>query len=143
MTFQSRVLPPLEPRQLADFGFARARDLAFDAIHTLWRRRQAEGMKQTHIVDAIGRDPGWVSRTFRGPGNWTLRTLGELVEALNGELEIIVHAKEDVPERLVNYSAYEGYHPAAPGAQIGGLQGGNQVIGTVPAGFSGRPLAAG
>lgn len=138
MISQSSALPPLQPRELADFGFARARDLAFDAIRSLWRRRQREGMKQTHIVAAIGRDPGWVSRNLRGPGNWTLRTIGELVEALNGELEILVHAKEDAPDQLVNYSAYSGYQSPPPGQEIRGLQGGGQVIG-LPAGFAGRP----
>ena len=139
MISQSNKLPPLQPRQLADFGFARARDLAFDAIHTLWRRRQGEGMRQTHIVEAIGRDPGWVSRNLRGPGNWTLRTIGELVEALNGEIEIIVHAKEDPPEHPANYSAYSGYQTPVASQAFAAIQGGSQVIGIIPAGFSGRP----
>jgi hypothetical protein len=99
-------------------------------------------MRQTHIVEAIERDPSWVSRTLRGPGNWTLRTLGELVEALNGELEIIVHAKEDRPERLANYSAYHGYQPFPQNSEIGGLVGANQIIGAFPAGFSGHPVSA-
>jgi hypothetical protein len=76
---------------------------------------------------------------LRGPGNWTLRTIGELVEALNGELEITVHAKEDPPERRTNYSAYSGYQIPSAGQMFAALEGGSQVIGSIPAGFSGRP----
>lgn len=124
--------PSLRPRDVTDCGFARARDIAFDAIQTLWRRRQGEGMRQMDIVTVIDRDAGWVSRNLRAPGNWTLRTIGELVEALNGELEIVVHAKEDPPERPANYSAYAGYEVPRHGHAIGALQGGGQIIGQVP-----------
>lgn len=94
MTLQS----DLTPSERADYGFARVRDVAFDAIIALWRRRKEEGMKQFDIAAAIGKDEGWVSRKLRGPGNWTLRVMGEFVEALNGEIEIKVHAMEDRPE---------------------------------------------
>jgi len=140
MTSHFSVLPAFQPRELADYGFARARDIAFDAIQALWRRRRSEGMKQTDIVAAIGRDAGWVSRNLRGPGNWTLRTIGELVEALNGELEIIVHANEDPPERLANYSAY-AEHDRHRNQEIAALKGGSQIIGQVPAGFAGGPAS--
>src|SRR5579864_6387916 len=125
MNSQSSALPPLAPRELANYGYARARDLAFDAIHALWRRRQQEGMRQLDVVRAIDRDRAWVSRNLRGPGNWTLRTIGELVEALNGELEIVVHAREDAPEKLSNYSAYAGYQ-LAPKLEISAVQGASQ-----------------
>ncbi|HVH74508.1 MAG TPA: hypothetical protein VM755_06295 [Stellaceae bacterium] len=133
------VLPAFQPRELADYGFARARDIAFDAIQVLWRRRRAEGMRQADIVAAIGRDAGWVSRNLRAPGNWTLRTIGELVEALNGELEIIVLPKEDAPEHPSNYHAYMGYELPHPHGTRG-VSGGSQFIGTIPAGFSGMPV---
>jgi hypothetical protein len=139
MISQSSSLPALRPRELADYGFARARDLAFDAIQTLWRRRQSQGMRQIDIVTKIGRDAGWVSRNMRAPGNWTLRTIGELVEALDGELEIVVHAKEDPLERLANFSAYAGYEMSHD-RPITAAQGASQVLGQVPAGFSGSPV---
>jgi hypothetical protein len=142
MISQSSALPPLAPRELANYGFARVRDLAFDAIHALWRRRQEEGMKQLDIVRALSRDPAWVSRNLRGPGNWTLRTIGELVEALNGEIEIVIHAKEEVPERPSNYSAYFGYQVPPTRSEIGALEGARQVLGSIPAGFSGQPATS-
>lgn len=100
---------PLAARDLADFGFARVRDLAFDAVQRLWRRRQAEGMSQKHVADVLQRDPAWVSRRLRAPGNWTLRTFGEFVQALDGEAEITVYALEDPPADPQNFDAYEGY----------------------------------
>ena len=79
---------------------------------TLWRRRRDEGWTQKQLADAIGRDRGWVSRNLRAPGNWTLHTAGELVQALNGDVDISVAALEDAPETPRNFDAYEGYLPA-------------------------------
>lgn len=105
--------PKTDAQNAADFGFARTRDLAFDAVQRLWRRRRDEGMKQIDIAKAIDRQPAWVNRSLRGPGNWTLRTLGELVQGLNGELEITVHGLEDAPTVRGNYHAYADYEPSA------------------------------
>jgi hypothetical protein len=99
----------LRSRERADYGFARVRDLAFDAVKLLWDRRRKDGMKQTDLANAIGRDPAWVSRSLRAPGNWTLRTIGELVEAMEGEVEIVVHANEDMAARGINFDAYTDY----------------------------------
>jgi len=93
MTSRSRE-PKSESQNRADYGFACARDVAFDAVQSLWRKRKAEGMKQTDIAKALGHHPAWVNRNLRGPGNWTLRTFGELVEAMNGEIEITVYGIE-------------------------------------------------
>jgi hypothetical protein len=68
-------------------------------------------MTQTDIANALGSDPGWVSRNLRGPGNWTLRTFGAFVEALNGEAQITIRALDDPPQTLSNYQAYVGYEP--------------------------------
>lgn len=125
----------ITPRERGDYGFARARDIAFDAVQTLWRRRRSEGMKQADIVKAIGRQPAWVSRNLRAPGNWTLRTIGELVEALGGEIEIVVHPLEEPPEKPRNYSAYAGYETQQPPPAA--LGGASQFVGkAVPAGMS-------
>ena len=94
-------------KERRDYTFARARDAAFDAIHRLWERRRNEGMTQKDIVLAIDRQPAWVSRSLRGPGNWTLRTISDLALALRGEIEIKVHALED--HELPNYHAYAEY----------------------------------
>ncbi len=127
MTFQSDVMK-MTPEERRDYGFARVRDIAFDAIQVLWRRRKAAGMKQTDIARAIRRHPTWVSRSLRAPGNWTLRTIGELAEALDGEVEIIVHAMEDPAPVRRNYSAYDEYDEARRRVPPAGTEGGGQVI---------------
>jgi hypothetical protein len=104
-------LVSLSPSERREFGFARVRDVAFDAVSSLWARRQNEGMTQLDIAAALGSDPGWVSRNLRGPGNWTLRTFGAFVEALNGEAQITIRALDDAPQILSNYHAYVGYEP--------------------------------
>jgi hypothetical protein len=96
-----------------DYGFARARDIAFDAVQSLWRRRKDSDMKQVDLAHAIARSPAWVNRSLRGPGNWTLRTLGELVQGMNGELEITVHGIEDALPIRPNFHAYADYEAAA------------------------------
>lgn len=107
MTF----LSDFRARDLGDFGAQRARDAAFDAVNSLWRRRKAEGLRQKELAARIGRDPGWVSASLSGPANWTMRTFGELVAGLGGEVEIVVHAIEDPPETPSNYDAYADYRP--------------------------------
>lgn len=110
MTSRSEAVPSAA-RELADFGFARVRDVAFDAVQKLWRRRQAEGLTQKEIAEALDRDPAWVSRRLKAPGNWTFRTFGELVQSLRGEAEITVFALEDPSTDLSNHDAYDDYIP--------------------------------
>jgi transcriptional regulator with XRE-family HTH domain len=90
-----------------DYGFARARDIAFDAVLELWRKRHSAGLTQADLANRLGKDAGWVSKRLRGPGNWTLRTLGELVEALDGELEINVSPLEEPSYPARNFDAYD------------------------------------
>lgn len=94
-----------EARRAREYGFARVRDIAFDAVMVLWRRREAEGVRQADLAEKMGKDPGQLSRILSGPGNWTLKTFGELVEALDGEAEIIVHPVE-LTNLSSNFDAY-------------------------------------
>jgi hypothetical protein len=97
----------LKGRDLENFGFSRVRDVAYDAVQELWRRRKAEGWNQVKLAGNLDRDTGWLSRRLRGPGNWTLRTFGALVQGLEGEVEIRVRAAEDLVS--ANFHAYAGY----------------------------------
>ena len=123
----------LTPRELEAFGFARTRDIAFNAVRDLWRRRRSHGMTQKDLAERIGRDPAWVSRKLQGPGNWTLRTIGTFVVALNGEIEIKIHDLEEPRKAFINYSgAYEEYGPPKgppPKAAEQNGSTGNQIIG--------------
>jgi transcriptional regulator with XRE-family HTH domain len=132
----------LAPRELEAFGFARARDVAFNAVRELWKRRRDQGMTQRDLAAKIGRDPAWISRKLQGPGNWTLRTIGAFVVALNGEIEIKIHDLDGASNHRMNYSgAYEEYpidNPPAGAARQDGNYG-NQFIGEP----SQRPLGLG
>jgi hypothetical protein len=105
MPSQSELID-LDPKERREYGFLRIRDAAFDAVSALWRRRQDEGMTQAGIAEAIGADPGWVSKNLRGPGNWTMKTFGAFVEALDGEAQITVRAAGDPLPLKSNWHAY-------------------------------------
>lgn len=102
-------LAPLEADEVGDYGLARVRDVAFDAVCHLWRRRKAEGMTNRDLAAKTGRDPATISRNLRAPGNWTFRTFGELIQGLNGNVRIIVDAVEDSVHDTSNYDAYDDY----------------------------------
>ena len=88
-----------------------SRDQTAEAVLSLWRRRRSQGKTQADLAKTLGRDEGWLSKNLRGPGNWTMKTFGELVEALDGDLEIIVHGVEDPLSDKTNFHAYAGYEP--------------------------------
>jgi transcriptional regulator with XRE-family HTH domain len=94
-------MSPIERRKL---GCARAQHAIFDAVYALWEEREAEGLTQQELADFLDRNPSWVSRTLSGPGNWTLRTFGELVEALGGYIDVTVRAREKLQPG--NYDIY-------------------------------------
>jgi hypothetical protein len=122
-------LNSLSPKELRDYGFARVRDAAFDAVQSLWSRRQTEGMTQADLASAIDADAGWVSKNLRGPGNWTLRTFGALVESLGGQAEIRVRAAEDPLPIRANYHAYVEYPetiPSSAGAPLSATAAGSR-----------------
>jgi transcriptional regulator with XRE-family HTH domain len=119
-------LTPLAGRDLANYGVARVRDQAFDAVRALWRRRHADGLSQKALADVIGRDQAWVSRNLRAPGNWTLRTIGELTQGLDGEIEVIVHAAEDLAAQRPNFDGYDGDRGVAENSFS--LHGSGQIL---------------
>jgi hypothetical protein len=92
-----------------DYGLARARDAAFDAVTRLWRKRRDAGMKQRDLAALMDKRESWVSRQLSGPGNWTMKVFGQLVDALDGEIEIVVHGREETEPQVTNHDAYSGY----------------------------------
>ncbi|UGY23811.1 hypothetical protein HU675_0038670 [Bradyrhizobium septentrionale] len=108
MPSKSATIEPMTPKDRARYGAAVAKDAAFDAVHELWRRRHAEGLTQREAANSIGADEGWFSKQFNGPRNWTMESFGALVQSLNGSVEIVVRAIEDVVKtNLTNYDAYD------------------------------------
>lgn len=112
MTSQSNIAP-MTPDERAEYGYMRAKTLAFEALRKFWDRRRATGWQQIDIARTLGKNPGWVSRTLRGPGNLTLRSIGELVEAMDGEIEISIHSIDDPLPSRPNYSAYDDFRPTS------------------------------
>ena len=104
MTIKSRKKRKSTDR--GDFGFAMARSAAFLAVLSLWKKRNKAGLKQSELAKIIGRDAGWVNNQLKGPSNWTMRTFGELVEALDGEVEIQVIGRDAVISNIPNYDVY-------------------------------------
>src|SRR5580693_642084 len=115
MTSKS-ALNEMSPRDRADFGYARVRNAAYEAVQKLWRRRKENGLTQQALAASIGMDPARLSKYLSGPGNWTLRTFGELVEGLDGEAEIKVFGLEDQLSTRPNFHAYADYE-----SQVGQL----------------------
>lgn len=102
-------IAPLTAAQRASYGVERVKLLAFEAVHGLWLRRKAQGRTQSELATTLGKDEGWLSRNLRGPGNWTIKTLGEMVEALDGDIKIIVCGAEDPLDDRSNDHAYADY----------------------------------
>lgn len=102
------VWEEFSPKENASYGEEQAKGAAHRAVRKLFDRRILEGKNQEKIAESIGKDPAWLSRVIKGPANWTLKTLGALTVALDGDLTIDVRAVEDCRDRaLSNYDAYK------------------------------------
>jgi hypothetical protein len=89
-----------------DYAFGKTRNLVFDRVLGLFRDRLSKGqVDQAKLASRLGRDRGWVSRNLSGPGNWTLRTWSDLVEALGGEILLEIYPREDLNFRT-NFDVY-------------------------------------
>lgn len=102
-------LKALEKSELADYGLAQVRDAAFEAFLRMWRYRQAEGWTQKRLAQNIGRDKATISKYLRGPANWTMRTLGELVQGLEADVRIIIEPLEQPQSDGLNSDAYDEF----------------------------------
>lgn len=101
----TKMLDDLNKDEARDLGFARVRDAAFEAVYHLWRKRSDGGLTKGDLAARMGRNRAWVTRALAGPGNWTMRTFGELVGALDGVADIRVTPIEDVIAD--NFCAYD------------------------------------
>lgn len=107
------VWEEFSPKENASYGEELAKSAAHLAVRDLWARRLKSGMTQEQIAASIGKDPAWLSRVMKGPANWTLKTLGALVVALDGKLNIQVEAVEDNKGiMMTNFDAYHAQDPS-------------------------------
>jgi hypothetical protein len=73
----------------ADLGYGRTatRLMIAGAVWSLWEQLQLEKcVDQQWLADRLGKDKSRVSRLLKGPGNWTLDTVADLLEAMEGRL---------------------------------------------------------
>ena len=108
------ALSPMSTLDRARYGAAVAKDVAFDAVQALWRRRQAEKWTLKQAAENVGKDEGWMCKQFQGPRNWTMETFGTLIQALNGEVRIVIDAIEDFAKSRDNYDAYAEMDDLSP-----------------------------
>lgn len=68
------------------------------AVWTLWDRlRKEQGLDQQWLADRMGKSKSRVSRLLKGPGNWTLDTVGDLLEAMQGRLTCVeAHTYDEI-----------------------------------------------
>ena len=106
------LTPELRAEELRTIGFARVREAIFDAVDNLWQQRRTEGMTKKDIANSIGYHPSQITRALAGPGNWTLETIGALVEAMDGDLHVEVKPRtpcvrnHDIYAELIDGAAH-------------------------------------
>ena len=59
-------------------------------------RREESGLTQTQLAERTGRDKTNISKLLDGPRNWTLKTISDLAEALNVQVELVLKDRESV-----------------------------------------------
>jgi transcriptional regulator with XRE-family HTH domain len=80
------------PVTAGDLGYARTatRLMVAGAVWRLWDQlRRDQGLDQQWLADRLGKDKSRVSRLLKGPGNWTMDTVADLLEAMEGRLTLV------------------------------------------------------
>jgi transcriptional regulator with XRE-family HTH domain len=82
------------------YGRTVARVQVASAVWALWDRlRREHGVDQQWLADRMGKDKSWVSRLLKGPGNWTLDTVGEILEAMGGRITLVeAHTYDEISQ---------------------------------------------
>lgn len=74
------------------------------AVWSLWERLRSEhGFDQQWLADRMGKDKSRASRLLNAPGNWTLDTVGELLEAMGGRITLVeAHTYDEIARGKLN-----------------------------------------
>src|SRR3954453_20298410 len=60
------------------------------AVWQLWEQlRDEQGLDQQWLADRLDKDKSRVSRLLKGPGNWTIDTVADLLEAMEGRITMV------------------------------------------------------
>lgn len=84
------------------------------AVWALWERvRDMEDLDQQWLADRLGKDKGRVSRLLREPGNWTMDTVADLLEAMGGRVtKVETMLYSELARRPALSNEREGNDPA-------------------------------
>lgn len=77
---------------VGDKGYARTatRLMIAGAVWDLWERlRREQGVDQQWLAGRLNKNKSRVSRLLKGPGNWTIDTVADLLEAMEGRLTVV------------------------------------------------------
>lgn len=86
MTSKARKAEPLTEARKAYSRTATRAKIA-SAIWRLWKKiSQEQGLDQQWLADRMGTDKARVSRLLKAPGNWTIDTVADLLEAMESRL---------------------------------------------------------
>lgn len=99
MSKRTRNLKVAKPISEADQAYARTmtRLMVSGAVWDLWDRiRKEQGLDQRWLAERLGKHESRVSRLLKEPGNWTIDTVADFLEAMNGritEMEVKTYAE--------------------------------------------------
>ena len=66
-------------------------------IGEMQTRYRTAGISQKEMAAKLGKKPSFISRCLSGQANMTIRTIHELVRAMDARIEISVRALSDIP----------------------------------------------
>jgi len=62
-------------------------------------RQEDKGLNQAGLARRIGRKPEVVNRLLGAPGNWTLKTVSDLLLGMGAEPDFIIERLKDIADR--------------------------------------------
>lgn len=69
--------------------------LILDITEEIWAAMEWRGINKQQLADRLGTGKSHVSQLLNGARNMTLRTLSDIAGALEQQIEILFHNKED------------------------------------------------
>ena len=66
----------------------------------LWRRMEDLGISKGRLAESLGKSAPWVTKVLSGDSNFTIETMIELAEAVDGKLHLHIEPKAQEPVTL-------------------------------------------
>ena len=99
----SSTTVPSRWEKLADHDLVyerqRLRTRLFETVLEVFvARYESEGFTRSDLANILGKDPAQITRLLKGPGNWTIDTISDLMAALRAELTLDRRLFEHIPK---------------------------------------------